>query len=60
MLHAEYRLGRERLVNFVKVNVGQREGGEGEDARDGVGGPDTHNAWGDADGGCGDEFADDW
>lgn len=59
VINREQSLRRERLVDLEKVNVLEGESCQVEDAGDGVGGADTHDARGHADGGCCDEFAED-
>jgi hypothetical protein len=59
VINREQSLRRERLVDLEKINVPEGKSRQMEDAGNGVGGADTHDAGGHADGGCRDEFAED-
>ena len=59
MINREQRLARKRLINLKEINIIKRKSRQVEDAWDGVGGADAHDARGHADGGCCYEFAED-
>ena len=59
MINREQRLTRKRLINLKEINIIESKSRQVEDAGDGVGGADTHDARGHADGGCCYEFAED-
>ena len=44
MINREQRLARNRLINLKEINVIERKSRQVEDAGDGVGGADTHDA----------------